>query len=614
LLGVLAVITAVLTGLQLLIMSRVFSRVVAIKDGAAASTAAPYLVAFVLVFTAVGIIQLVQAEVRRVHGEMVALFAQSMVAQAAASADLIDFERPGFHDRLQRALLNAAMRPVQASYAALNVASSVLTSIGVLVGLAVLQPLMLPVIAAAFVPLWLVSLALSRVAFRFELEVTHDDRRRSYLLQLLTAKSPAKEVRAYGLADYFRSRHEALFQERIIRVREVAKRRIRLGMASRLLNALLLAAILGGLVWLLSSGRSDLPGAAVTAAAVLLLGQRLASIASGVGQLHECALFLDDTNGFLQLIDRARNDEPPVPIAPLEVLRADGLVFRYPASSHAAIDGVTVEVRPGEVVALVGANGSGKTTLAKLLAFLYEPEVGSLTWNGVDTSTIDPRAIRDRVAVIFQDFEQYLFTAAENIGVGRVANVDDRGAVERAAVRAGADVFLESLDDGYDSLLGPEFIGGVSLSIGQWQRVAIARAFFRDTDLIILDEPSSALDPAAEAALFDRVRELGRDRAVVVISHRFSTVASADRIYVLDEGRVVEAGSHSALMSVDGLYAQLFRLQASAYLVEDLAGEDVIDLREQGTSAQIGEEGLGVGEGGGLVDVVLGDDQVDELG
>jgi ATP-binding cassette subfamily B protein len=247
-------------------------------------------------------------------------------------------------------------------------------------------------------------------------------------------------------------------------------------------------------------------------------------------------------------------------------LSVEGVSFRYPASSSWALRGVDVRVRTGEVVALVGANGSGKTTLAKVMADLFEPAGGVVRWNGEDVRRFDPRAVRERIAVIFQDFERYLFTAGENVTLGRVEAAGDRDRLEQAARRAGIAEAIERLPHGYDTLLGPEFQGGTDFSGGQWQRLALARAFFRDAQLLILDEPSSALDPEAEAALFSRVRDLCDGRAVVVISHRFSTVTSADRIVVLDEGRVIESGSHRELLALDGTYARLFRLQAQQYL------------------------------------------------
>jgi ATP-binding cassette subfamily B protein len=230
---------------------------------------------------------------------------------------------------------------------------------------------------------------------------------------------------------------------------------------------------------------------------------------------------------------------------------------------------VSMEIGAGEIVALVGENGSGKTTLAKLLCRLYLPHGGRILWDGVDTASVDPDGLRRSVAVIFQDFLHYALPAAENIGMSRHQRIDDREAIRGAAVHAGADDFLAKLPAGYETQLGPEFEGGKELSVGQWQRVALARAFFRDAPFIILDEPTAALDARAEHELFESIRRLCRGRSVLLISHRFSSVRSADRIYVLEAGQVVEAGSHEQLMTLGGRYANLFNLQAAAYLIPE---------------------------------------------
>jgi ATP-binding cassette subfamily B protein len=243
----------------------------------------------------------------------------------------------------------------------------------------------------------------------------------------------------------------------------------------------------------------------------------------------------------------------------------EDVTFRYPGTERLALRGASVRLRRGEVVALVGENGSGKTTLAKLLCGLYRPTSGRILWNGVDTAELPLSELRRGVAIVFQDFARYELSAADNIALGRHERATDRPAVEAAARLAGAHDIVAALPDGYETRLSRAFTAGTDLSIGQWQRLALARAFFRDAGFLVFDEPTSALDPRAEQELFETVQQLATGRTVLLISHRFSTVRSADRIYVLDEGRVIEEGNHAGLMSRRGRYAELYTLQAAAY-------------------------------------------------
>ncbi|HET6638221.1 MAG TPA: ABC transporter ATP-binding protein, partial [Gemmatimonadota bacterium] len=223
-----------------------------------------------------------------------------------------------------------------------------------------------------------------------------------------------------------------------------------------------------------------------------------------------------------------------------------------------------------EVVALVGENGSGKTTLVKLICQLYRPQSGRVLWNGLDASELDPAVLRSDVTVLFQDFLHYHLTAAENIEMGRVDRPHGSEEILEAARHASAHEFIARLPEGYDTRLGRQFYGGHELSVGQWQRLALARAFFRGGSFLVLDEPTAALDPRAESELFSQMRALSEGRSVLLVSHRFSSVRTANRIYVLHAGRVVESGSHAELMDVGGMYAELFTLQAAAYLGESV--------------------------------------------
>jgi ATP-binding cassette subfamily B protein len=325
------------------------------------------------------------------------------------------------------------------------------------------------------------------------------------------------------------------------------------------------AGALALLVWFIVSGRLDVAAAAAAAGAMLVFAQRLASLAASTGTLYESALFIEDFTSFL--------DQQPAPVTGLQPapdsfdrIALRNVTFQYPNADRPAIAGVSIDIGRGQVVALVGENGSGKTTLAKILAGLYHPAAGSICWDDRDIAEVDPASLRDQIAVIFQDFVKYHFSARDNIALGRTERFDDVDGMLAAAQRAAADEFLASLPRGFDTVLGAEYFGSSDLSIGQWQRLALARAFFRDAPLLILDEPTAALDARSEAALFERIQQLYEGRTVVLISHRLSSVRQADQIYVLEHGRVTESGTHDQLMGAHGTYAEMFTLQANSYI------------------------------------------------
>jgi ATP-binding cassette subfamily B protein len=552
---------------QLLLGQRALQALLsATRGGGSVADVLPWAVAVALIAALLFFATAVQRERQQILGELVSRHIEERVLDVAAAVGLEAFESPAFHNRLQR-VRQASHQPMNLVYGLSGLAGAAVGVAGVVIALIALQPILIPLLVLVFVPAWLVASRRSEAFYRFFWRMTPRDRERMYVAGLLGDRDAAKEVRGFGLATYLRARYRRLYDERLQELRRIARRQLWYSLAANLATGLVLGATLLLVAWLTLSGRVALAQAGVAVAGVALAGSRLAQAGYASGALSEAALYLDDYVTFLDLLPQAVAARPTAP-APhgFQRLKVEGVTFTYPSGAEPALRDVSLEVTQGEVVALVGENGSGKTTLAKLLAGLYTPNAGRILWDGVDSNAVNPEELRRSVAVIFQDFLRYHLPARDNIGLGRYEAIEDLAAIRRAAYHSDADGFVQDLRDGYDTMLGPEFVGGTDLSIGQWQRMALARAFFRDAPFVILDEPTAALDPRAEHDLFDRIRALLEARTVLLISHRFSSVRSADRIYVLEQGKVVEGGSHEELMALQGLYAELFTLQARAYL------------------------------------------------
>ena len=565
---VLLAIGSAALALQVLVGKQLLTELLADNSTKDFSSAVPSIVLLAVVLAVASVTMIVRNEVQRLLAELVARSSMQQVVDAACRADLARFEDPAFHDRLQRAIVNASMRPLQMTNGMLALGTAVTGVVAVGAVLLVIDPVFFVLGVIAGVPITVASLRVGRALYRFAVEQTPTDRERTYIQGLLVEKDPAKEIRAYETSWFLRARFAALYERRIQALRRLVRRRAVQGVLGGGLTAVVSGGVLGLLIFFVSQGDVSLAGAGAAAAALILLGTQLQGLASGVGQLYESALFIQDFNNFVQ-VELAPGTSRFTGTAPLPAhighLSVRDLTFTYPSRRAPSLNNVDIDIPPGQVVALVGENGSGKTTLAKLLAGLYLPQEGCITWDGQDLAATDINEVRTHVAVLFQDFVKYFLSARENISMGRWQQADDDVAVKEAAVRAGAHAFIETLPHGYDTYLGPQFFGGSDLSTGQWQRVALARAFFRDAELIILDEPTASLDPRAEAALFGAVRELFAGRSVVLISHRFATVRLADHIYVLEGGRMIEHGDHDELMAHNGIYAELFTTQASAF-------------------------------------------------
>jgi ATP-binding cassette subfamily B protein len=560
------------TAIQLILARAVLADLLATSSGSPISDVWPLLTVLVVVTTTLALAAGIQSTLNLVMAEAVSVRAVSLVLDVATSVEPDVYEDPDFHDQLERARFNAVSRPVMAVAGLTGMMGAALGAGGVAVATLALDPLLVPIGLVSAVPASLASRANSRRLHRYMRAQTTDDRRRSYLMHLLSNRDLVKELRVYGMEAELTRRHEELHRQRLDRVVELARSQRRTSILGASLGAIGLFVAFGYLFWSIDRGRISLASAGTALFALLFLGQRLRGVVTSSGTLYEASLFLDDVAEFMALApappastEPNEGGAPPAPLPPFAVLKTVDLWFTYPGSNEPALCGVDLELRSGEVVALVGENGSGKTTLAKLLAGIYQPTRGRIQWDDRDLSLADPALLRRSVAVLFQDFVRLALTARDNVGLGAPARLDDQGAIEAAAGAVGADEVVTRLPGGWDQMLSTLYPDGTDLSGGQWQRLALARAMFRDAPFIIMDEPSSALDPHAEVQLLERMRLAASGRTVLFISHRFSSVRFADRIYVMHAGRLVEHGDHRTLVGAGGRYAEMYGLQASMY-------------------------------------------------
>jgi ATP-binding cassette subfamily B protein len=507
-------------------------------------------------------ISLCQALLRAQLGQRVNV----MILEKALSLELAQFEDAEFYDKLTRARREASSRPLSLVTRTFGLGQNLVSLMSYGVLLVQFSPWAVAVLVLAGLPAFVAETRFSGEAFSLFRWRSPATRMQIYLETVLAREDNVKEVKLFGLGPLLLQRYRDIFHSLYKADRNLAVRRDGWGYALGLIGTL---ALYGAYAWIATAAVASRITLGQMTMYLMLFRQgqsAVAAILSAIGGMYEDNLYLSTLYEYLETPTLASNaTEKKGPLSN-DGVRFEKVSFTYPGSNQPALVDIDLHIHPGKSLALVGENGSGKTTLIKLLTRLYRPDSGRILLDGLDLNSWEENALRQRIGVIFQDFARYQLLVGENIGVGDVRHFDDQQRWSEAAAKGMADSIVAQLPSGYDTQLGKWFNDGQELSGGQWQKIALSRAFMRtDADILVLDEPTAAMDAAAEAEIFEHFRGLTQKRIAILISHRFSTVRMASQIVVIENGRIIERGSHEDLMTLDGHYARLFSLQAAGY-------------------------------------------------
>lgn len=566
-------LSAVGVMLQLILARELLIDVTETEPGAIEfSDVLPVLIGLAAVRIVVSLLAELRSEIRLVAYDRITATAAADLYHVATSVELGAFDDADFHDRVRRAYRNVDRRIWSAVWSLVSLASSVATLVALVAVVITVAPLVLVFAVVAAAPLWWVRRKNNEASYAFAYEQTPEDRERNYIEAILISRDAAAELRALQLGSTLIDRVNALYQRRVEKTQQLIKSRFPWSAGATITSNLIAVGSIGLLVALIIDESVSVADGGVAILALQQAASRLTSMSEAIGSLSGAAMFLDDYETFIRgelasdETDTADAAAGPSSDMSLDSVEMRNVTFTYPGMPSPVLNDVSLSVGKGELVALVGVNGSGKSTISKLLGGLYPAQEGTVTWHTSEGAMTDREAIRPLIGNVFQHFLRLDMSAEDNVTFGDVRRERNASSVWDALASAGLDDVIRNQPDQLDGRLGRSFQDGQDLSAGQWQRMSIARAFYRNAPLLILDEPTAAVDAEAEADVFEVIRQLQRDRAVLLITHRMATVKEADRIYVMEDGRVIEQGRHDELVAQAGVYADLYQLQASSYV------------------------------------------------
>jgi ABC-type multidrug transport system fused ATPase/permease subunit len=528
------------------------------------------LPALAFVVTAFAVRGLLDTGVALAHARVVPAVrraAEEQLVDSGLRVELAAFDDPEFYDRLHRARDRGIFHLERATDNLVELLGSTFAVLAAAGTLGVLHPVLLPVLALSVVPDGWAVVRAARLGYTTMARTVTLNRRARMLSDLATEREPAPEIRACQADGFVRAEYRVVAELLQRQETAVGLSQARVKAVGRALSGLAMGLTIGLLGVLLQAGWVPLAVAGTALIAIRSASTALGRLVLAANLVFEQGLYVADYEAFrADALARTRpRTDLPAPADPARI-ELSGVGFRYEGAARPALSGIDLTIHSGQIVALVGENGSGKTTLAKLVTGLYRPTDGRITWDGVDVADLDPVSVGDRVGMVAQTPVRWPHDARTNVRLGRPERADpDDAALRGAAVSSGADEVVAELPDGWLSLLSRYFRGGTELSGGQWQRLAVARGLFRDARVLVLDEPTAALDAKAERAVYESLRQLAAGRTVVLITHRLGSVRNADRIYLLHQGELAEQGTHEQLLALDGRYAELYRLQADLY-------------------------------------------------